>query len=1074
MNESVVVAQPKNTSNSHHRTAFQPAQEVRFAVVLFGGVSLAVYINGVVQELLHLVRASAPHPENPQFAFLEEGGDFPLKGSEKIYRELAARMPLEASDGKTIRTRFVIDIVSGTSAGGINGIFLAKALARNLNLNELAALWEKDADLDTLLNDKKSYVGTQLRTTEPSSLLNSRRMTWKLLEAFEKTEKSRPACGGSLVDELDLNVTTTDLHGQLVLLRAGDKKIFERHHKQSLGFHYSKPHLDKGKTPNNENSGDFSPENNALLTFAARATSSFPLAFEPATLREIDDVAKAFYKKPIKVKGKTDTFTSYLESLKATGIENPDETLRDIPFGDGGFLDNKPFSAVFKIIKRRRCELHVERRLIYVEPSPEHPEDSRFSFTKPDALESLYLALVDLPRRETIREDLEKVEDYNNLVYRAEIARTGSEEDISRSGHGRESKRIPFSDWRTQDLFEMIEKLGPGYGSYHRLKVSGICDAIAEYLTTCWRWPRDSEPHHGIRHLLNAWRQKHYSIYKKINPYQASQSTQTEAGSNKTELTENAFISEFDLYFGIRRLRFVAEQVVITFSNESETRRFLNHLPDINLPPDFTFTPVQTEEMHKASSRLAESIRSALYKIFPEERALHHIQGKPFNTQPSTHLINQIQSIANLDGIPRSAESQLCLAASILTNSDWGPLLDQALEKLKEAMGLVAEKVRHIGFTLLPEAAEPIHVTNELLNKPNMLVSTVASYLYRYFEQYDMIIYPILYGQGGHEGAKIEILRISPEDATSIYDQRDRGRTKLAGDSLAHFAAFLDEDWRRNDRIWGRLDATERILDAIVAEPDERRRWQRRAQEAILEEEFGDKARAAIDRFSSDMRKKERHQNAPGLMKSVSERIKETWWSAVLCHDPSLRWFHKISQKERDQLATGLLAQVEPQALGELFADHTASRAELPAERQLELAGRSAVVLSDVLGSLPASTPNSILSRISAFVRLVGSSMSAVLALSLGQKPWDFAFRGIIRIFMGLATILTVILALLNEGTLAGLAFGVAVLLFIVLSLSTAISGSLKGGVTGWLWKRLLVATVVALIFAAGYWFGAQ
>ena len=37
-------------------------QEVRFAVVMYGGVSLAVYINGVVQELLHLVRATAPDP----------------------------------------------------------------------------------------------------------------------------------------------------------------------------------------------------------------------------------------------------------------------------------------------------------------------------------------------------------------------------------------------------------------------------------------------------------------------------------------------------------------------------------------------------------------------------------------------------------------------------------------------------------------------------------------------------------------------------------------------------------------------------------------------------------------------------------------------------------------------------------------------------------------------------------------------------------------------------------------------------------------------------------------------------
>ena len=35
-------------------------QEVRFAVVVYGGVSLAIYIDELAQELLHLVRATAP------------------------------------------------------------------------------------------------------------------------------------------------------------------------------------------------------------------------------------------------------------------------------------------------------------------------------------------------------------------------------------------------------------------------------------------------------------------------------------------------------------------------------------------------------------------------------------------------------------------------------------------------------------------------------------------------------------------------------------------------------------------------------------------------------------------------------------------------------------------------------------------------------------------------------------------------------------------------------------------------------------------------------------------------------
>ena len=41
---------------------FEAVHEVRFGIVMYGGVSLAVYINGVAQELLGLVRSTAPAP----------------------------------------------------------------------------------------------------------------------------------------------------------------------------------------------------------------------------------------------------------------------------------------------------------------------------------------------------------------------------------------------------------------------------------------------------------------------------------------------------------------------------------------------------------------------------------------------------------------------------------------------------------------------------------------------------------------------------------------------------------------------------------------------------------------------------------------------------------------------------------------------------------------------------------------------------------------------------------------------------------------------------------------------------
>src|SRR6185295_4473730 len=93
-------------------------QEVRFAVVMYGGVSLAIYINGIAQELLRLVRSTA-RKHSPDLA-----------GTERIYRKVShllanesmsmADLDKTSADTTTLPpTRFVVDILSGTSAGGI-------------------------------------------------------------------------------------------------------------------------------------------------------------------------------------------------------------------------------------------------------------------------------------------------------------------------------------------------------------------------------------------------------------------------------------------------------------------------------------------------------------------------------------------------------------------------------------------------------------------------------------------------------------------------------------------------------------------------------------------------------------------------------------------------------------------------------------------------------------------------------------------------------------------------------------------------------------------------------------------
>src|SRR4051794_27966332 len=93
--------------------------EIRIALVLNGGVSLAVWMGGVTHELDLIRRASggsdAP-PSQPYDAVLADR-----------WRELCHR-------GED-RRRVVVDVIAGTSAGGLNGSLLATAIANGSTLD---------------------------------------------------------------------------------------------------------------------------------------------------------------------------------------------------------------------------------------------------------------------------------------------------------------------------------------------------------------------------------------------------------------------------------------------------------------------------------------------------------------------------------------------------------------------------------------------------------------------------------------------------------------------------------------------------------------------------------------------------------------------------------------------------------------------------------------------------------------------------------------------------------------------------------------------------------------------------
>src|SRR5438132_3020502 len=116
-------------------------KELRFALVCYGGVSLAVYMHGVTKEILKLVRASREyHATTSPQSRGKLYDDVAVKradqvDTERVYFDLLRQI------GRSLDLRVVVDIIAGASAGGINGVILARALAHDLNIDPLRDFW---------------------------------------------------------------------------------------------------------------------------------------------------------------------------------------------------------------------------------------------------------------------------------------------------------------------------------------------------------------------------------------------------------------------------------------------------------------------------------------------------------------------------------------------------------------------------------------------------------------------------------------------------------------------------------------------------------------------------------------------------------------------------------------------------------------------------------------------------------------------------------------------------------------------------------------------------------------------
>ena len=1013
-----------NTSS----TKVEYTREVRFAVVMYGGVSLAIYINGIAQELLRWARSTAKHstdnvaliPSTSMDAASPESGPR-LSPTERVYRKLgyllaergnslsdAAERLSEAdkklADNATIRTRFVVDILSGTSAGGINGIFLAKALANGQDISGLENLWIEEGDMKTLINDKQSVEKPLSLQDPPASLLNSQRMYLELLKAFDSMEKTGSAISTPYVDELDLFVTTTDLSGVPLPIRLSDGVVYERRHRNVLRFVYSKSDV----SGEDKDRNDFESTYNPFLAYAARCTSAFPVAFEPMCLCDTDTVLGRYGSYAADENCRSEStewqrfYKDYLNPAGAKTVKFPKR-----PFADGGYLDNKPFTYATETLARRQANLLVTRKLIYIEPSPEHPEEELDTEGKPDAIENVGAALLSLPRYETIREDLQRVRDHNRLVERVNYILKSVDVDMGKAGLPRKHQ-YSDEDWGKLDLAEVIGAKGPGYVAYQRLEIASVTDDLAKLVTRVAGFDDESDYFLIIRSLVRAWRRRNYVEYGKGQP------------------SLNLFLFEFNLAYPMRRINFLRTK--ITELSDSETYRGnpdaqdelleiksklnkeyknLRHTvrllrsrqvpaepgsPSPSSPPSPAFEAIKNLKIEIVAETLKQLPEAARLKLEeavrlkqkdPAESVLEYFLGNRLNGARSSgdHIEDECNNRAEtfLDNNP--AIAALFKPIEEALKGFIGPARETADQNCRFALGVTDQDFEG-------SESKPPDSKKEIRD---------LGYYYKYYDEYDRIVFPIVYGTEIGEAAKADIIRISPEDAKALINERETGCHKLAGTALGHFGAFLDPLWRKNDILWGRLDGAERIITALLPdEPKLARMLIGEAHVAIVHE--------AIARLGEI---ETRHLLCESSMRtksgSADSKLLGQFLDNLKAHDTAGQLTNLIDDK----------------TLQQHYVDTFPTRSRLDPESAVKTAARATTVIGKMLSALSESRIGH--SEFVAWIARFGQIFSSLVEVSIPRSIPNLLFRHWLKLLYLFEVLLIVGATLLAKPAVAQL-----------------------------------------------------
>ena len=398
-------------------------EELRLAVVIYGGASLAVYMHGVTKELLKLVQASKRVRDEAA-----SGGQQARNPAQPDTGDLYADLLRDINRSHDFRV--VIDVIAGASAGAITGAMLGKALANNRTLDRQTDIWLRQADIDHLADERggrwyrwylrpflkilvrllpapyRSSPETRrklekfMRMAWLSPPLSGARLCHMMFDALAPTAADTRAEAGALLpagQKLDFYASITDLFGYPRSLRLNEQTVAKEQEHAVVAW------LSHEETPAGRQVSDFRDAANPALVWSARASSSYAGAFAPFHHSEMLGVLRQR-----QLPWDADTFLTrkllLSNAQRAAEVFDP----ADRYFVDGGIVNNKPFASAMNALQHRPTDRSVERCILYIEPTPNsHEAKDPQRFLR--FLGTVRAAASSIPRNQPILAELNEV-----------------------------------------------------------------------------------------------------------------------------------------------------------------------------------------------------------------------------------------------------------------------------------------------------------------------------------------------------------------------------------------------------------------------------------------------------------------------------------------------------------------------------------------------------------------------------------------------------------------------------------------------------------------------------------------